>query len=125
VAFEAVGEAMATRKMTVRNVGRNQVLFINADPLLNGDQTENIDVSDFESLTVQVIGTPGAGFNMNHRYAGDQVNFNSVASVAAVGWANLGANGIPFRGPTFRSEITAGDGTTSITCAILAQRPKS
>lgn len=116
---------MAVRKLTVRQLSRNLTLFINLDPLLNGDQTDNIDTSEFESLSVQLTGVPGAGLNVNHRFAGDGVNFNSVVTAVGNGWQNLGANGIPYRGPLFRTQIDAGDGTTSLTCCILAQRPKS
>lgn len=115
---------MAVRKMIQRQASRYMTLFTSEAPLLNGDQSADIDVSEYDSLSLQLFGTAGVGLNVNHRFAGDSVNFNTVVASAANGWINIGANSIPYRGPLFRSEVTAGDGTTSLLLNIVAWRSK-
>lgn len=91
-------------------------------PMLNGDSTAIMYMANAESMTVQLVGTAGAGFSINLRASVDGTNFNTLSTVTTTGFTNLGSNGFPFRSLFFRAEITAGDGTTSITPHLAALR---
>jgi hypothetical protein len=115
---------MAVRKMIGRQVSRYMTIFTSEAPLLNGDQSSDIDVSEYDSFNVQLFGTAGAGLNCNHRLSADGVNFNTALAATGSGWTNLGQSSIAFRGALFRSEVTAGDGTTSLLLNVVAWRSK-
>lgn len=122
---------MATRTLTIQRIGRGgRIAFTNliatpgvpADPpLLNGDQTAPMDISDVRpEIAWQVLGTLGAGGSIQLEKSNDGVAWTIVgAGVVALSTVDA------LTAARFvRFNVTAGDGTTSLS-VILCVTPQA
>lgn len=126
---------MATRNYAViardPGAGSRDTLMIRWDGLLNGDDGQPLDLAAYADRSIQVLGTLGAGGNA--RMLGSLLPAPSAAISAD--WATLtdpqgnalDVNALKIEAVSeatrwFRPQVTAGDGTTSLTVILLAIR---
>lgn len=108
------------------------VLLIRWTGLLNGDDGDWIAIPEHRDITVQVLGTFGAGGSL--QFEGTNEDAVSPASPIILRDTRAGANTLvftsgglqqcleaPFR---IRPRVTAGDGSTSLTAIVLARRSR-
>lgn len=118
---------MATRVPVITygpNGQKNAVLVVWSG-LLNGDDGTPFEHADFGDRTVQFQGTAGAGLSINFEGSNDQTNFvvltdpqgNAITKTAISTMEIVAENP---RG--VRPRVTAGDGTTNMTCTLWARR---
>lgn len=118
---------MPTRNLT-RDDGIGAGVGITWTGLLNGDDGQAFDTLMFGDVCVQVLGTFGVGGNLRIEGSNEKVPTT---------WATLTdpqANSLDFTAAKIeqllemprwiRPRITAGDGTTSLSCIIWARRTR-
>jgi hypothetical protein len=93
-------------------------------PMLNGDTGQPLKRPDLEDRSIQVTGTFGAGGSVTLEGSNDGVNFaaltnpqGTVIAITAAGIAQITEATV-----SVRPRVTAGDGTTSLTCTLCARR---
>lgn len=116
---------MATRSLTRTNLpAGTSVALLAWTGLANGDVGEAFECLDFADLNVTVEGTFGAGGTIVLKGSNDGTNYytltdpqgNAISKTAAATEAVVET-------PRYiRPEVTAGDGSTSLQCRILARR---
>lgn len=117
---------MATRTITVTPVYPN-VRLVAWSGLLNGDDGDKFEVGDFADYCVQVGGTFGTGGTIVLQGSNDGVTYftlndpgSSAISKTAAALEQV------LEAPRYvRPLVTAGDGTTSLTCTIYARRGRA
>lgn len=109
--------------MTVRSVQPtynkyNNYTIVKWAGLLNGDTGEAFDCAGMFMEAQQVVGTAGAGFDMDLEFSLEDTPTNWVAvtnvAFAAAGFANFNNSS-----RWIRPNVTAGDGTTSVDLYII------
>ena len=80
----------------------------------------------FADRSIQVEGTPGAGFGMVWEGSNDTVNFHTLKDPFSVllTWVGAAINEVTEAVVVARPRVTGGDGTTSITVTALYRRTK-
>lgn len=123
---------MATRlitKVTPGIAGRS--INVRWDGLLNGDDGQPLLLDDYVISSVQLIGTLGAGFNLNCQGSNEvldvPLNWATIAAfstVIALGLVipDAATEGYPVNVRNFRPIVTAGDGTTTMSVILQALR---
>lgn len=92
-------------------------------PLLNGDVGDAFELSDFADKSVQVDGTFGVGGSVTLQGSNDLVNWYALSDPQGVA-LTFTAAGLKAVGPAtryVRPNVTAGDGTTSLTVTLFAK----
>lgn len=118
---------MATINLT-RDVSSGFGVAIGWTPLANGDDGQAWDTQDFRDVSIQVLGTFGAGGNL--RWEGSN-------EVTPTNWHTLNdpqANALDVTSAKteqvlentrwMRPRVTAGDGTTALTVRLWAGRTR-
>lgn len=125
---------MATVKMVLTelaNPGEGKAYIASWPLMLNGDVGEPIALHEYSDRSVQVEGTIGAGGNCriegsnNAKADGTSGNWRALndPSSTALNFTSLGAiKGILEAVYQARPEITAGDGSTSITVTMFLRK---
>lgn len=93
--------------------------------LLNGDTGAPVSRTDFPDRTVQIVGTFGVGGSVNFEGSNDGTNWailtdpqgNAITKTAA------GMEVVTETPRYVRPNVTAGDGTTSLTVIMFARTP--
>lgn len=109
-----------------RDISSGFGVAIGWTPLANGDDGQAWDTQDFPDISVQVLGTFGAGGNLR---------LEGCNEVTPTNWATLAdpqANALDITAAKIeqvlenvrwiRPRVTAGDGTTSLTVRLWAGR---
>lgn len=117
---------MAVRNPTVQGAPNGQLngVLITWTGLLNGDTGAPYEGADFADRTMQIAGTFGVGGSMTLEGSNDNANFvaltdpqgNAITKTAA------GLEVIEENPRYIRPNVTAGDGTTSLTVTVWARR---
>ena len=116
---------MATKALT-RDISSGFGVAIGWTPLANGDDGQAWDTQDFPDISVQVLGTFGAGGNLK---------VEGCNEVVATNWATLAdpqGNALDITTAKIeqvmenvrwiRVRVSAGDGTTALTARLWAGR---
>lgn len=82
--------------------------------LLNGDQGNGY-ASDWQTASVQVTGTFGAGGSVRLEGSNDGTNYFALSPTALTAAGLFAAMGAAERPKFIRPSVTAGDGTTNLT----------
>ena len=97
-------------------------------PLLNGDDGgiagPKSGAPSLPDKTVHVTGTPGVGFSMNIEGSNDNTNFVTLTDPQgnALTFTTVDVIEVVQENPLYiRPNVTAGDGTTSVTVIIAAR----
>ena len=110
--------------------GKNYILAVWSG-LLNGDVGDAFDCQGYFIASVEWEGTPGVGFAGQSQitnkpaaqdsavYGGTPTQWTSVAGLAASGSSHIVPSALNPYAMQVRPNITAGDGTTSMTCRML------
>ena len=117
---------MATRTPAVTYApgGLGNGVLVVWSGLLNGDDGAPFLIGDFADFSAQFGGTFGAGGSIQMEGANDNTNFllltdpqgNNIVKTAA------GLEVIEEAIRSVRPRVTAGDGTTNLTCTMWARR---
>ena len=122
---------MAVRAFTVTEVPVNagDATFVVAwAGLLNGDTGSPFDLTTFVPVSVQLEGTFGAGGSSAIEGSNDATNYRALAAVpngAAIAITVAGIKSVADATRLIRPNITAGDGTTSLTASLLIRKAKA
>lgn len=120
---------MAERTPTFVQPGRpdmEHATLVTWTGLLNGDTGTPVSKTDFPDRTVQILGTFGSGGSVNFEGSNDGTNWailtdpqgNAITKTAA-------AMEVVTETPRYvRPNVTAGDGTTSLTVIMFARTPR-
>ena len=117
---------MATRNVSASynpNGQRNAVLYTWTG-LLNGDQGSAVEAADWADRTVQIAGTFGVGGSVTLEGSNDNSNWVALTDPQGNAVTKTAAGLEVFEeGPRYiRPNVTAGDGTTSLTVTVWARR---
>lgn len=113
--------------MTVRSVTRTDyaggVLFAWTG-LLNGDTGEPVALNEFGDRSFQALGTFGAGGSVQPQGSNDGTNYIQLRDASSTAFAHTAAGLKQILEATLyvRPSVTAGDGTTSLSCYLFARR---
>jgi hypothetical protein len=109
-----------TRDITVGNNSR----FVLWTPLANGDSGTPYAMTGFADRAVQVAGTFGAGGTVLIEGSIDGTNYFTLNDPQGVAISKTAAGGseVGVLVKLIRPRVSAGDGTTSISCTMIARR---
>lgn len=119
---------MATRKPTIDYpYGDKRLMRVTWTGLLNTDDGDPVQVGQYQSKTVQVIGTFGAAGNARIAGSLDGTTFAALNSPASAALDITAAKvlGVLENAVLIKPQITAGDGTTNLTVVLLARNDAS
>lgn len=116
---------MATRSITRTDVQNGSVLVWTG--LLNGDDGTPLEVYDHADMSVAFTGTFGTGGTIKFEGSNDGTNYfeitdpqgNAISKTAAS--LEQGTEIVRY----YRPRVSAGDGTTSLTCTLYMRRSRS
>jgi hypothetical protein len=93
-------------------------------PMANGDTGSPLKRPDLVDRSLQVTGTFGAGGSVAVEGSNDGVNFYALSNPQGTTIAVTAAGIVQIEEATVyvRPHVTAGDGTTSLTCTMCARR---
>ena len=117
---------MATINATGTNIGIGVRLY-SWTPLANGDNGNSLEAAATSDKTVQVVGTFGAGGTCVVQGSNDGTNWATLTDPDGTN-LSFTASGLELvrENPRYiRPNVTAGDGTTSLTVHITAKRATS
>ena len=105
----------------VKQAKRN--LLVTWTPLANGDEGELINNLENRFATVQIGGTFGAGGSINLEGSLDGVAWTILndSDGAAITLTSAGLVSVRDMVAYYRPDVTAGDGTTALTCRLLVR----
>lgn len=118
--------AVRTPTVTYAPNGQVNIAVVVWTGLLNGDSGSPVELPEFPDKTFQITGTFGAGGSINAEGSNDGTNYsiltdpqgNQITKTAA-------AMEVAEESPRYtRPNVTAGDGTTSLTVTMVARRPR-
>jgi hypothetical protein len=114
---------MATRTATVNN-STVHALLVTWTGLLNGDQGDAIELPDWADRCIQITGTFGASGNMRFEGSLDGTNWFPITDPQgnAINLTAAGGEALTEVTKYVRPNVTAGDGTTSLTVMMYARR---
>lgn len=118
---------MATKTYTstvVRPIGEHTVWTIAWASLANGDDGTPFAPGDFVDLSVQVVGTFGAGGTIVVEGSNDGVNYATLnnAQGSPISLTAAGLKQVVEACLWIRPRVTAGDGTTALVATLYARR---
>lgn len=117
---------MATKQPTIVRDNDNDTVTVTWAALANGDDGAPVDFRQFcDNRSVQVAGTPGAGFGLNIEGSNDGgVNWATLSNQAgsALALTAVGIKSVAENTLLLRPRVTGGDGTTSITVTAVLRR---
>lgn len=115
---------MATVNLTKSSVSLGFTDIVSWAALANGDVGAPLDTGDFADRTVQVLGTFGSGGQVTIQGSLDGSNWFTLSNPTgnALVFTSAGGKGVLEMVRYLRPNITAGDGTTSITVLLLTKR---
>ena len=110
---------MATDNAVVNNSQIDNRIYT-WGPMANGDVGNAQAYTGTGDRTIQVTGTFGAGGSLQPEGSLDGVNWFQLKdpSNTAIAFTAAGLKAILEHAPFIRPHVTAGDGTTSLTCII-------
>jgi len=108
---------------TALNAGQLATLFT-WTALANGDTGAPVEVGDFAGLTVTFEGTFGTGGTVKLRGSNDGTNYYDLTNQAATAISKTaaGVSAVAEAPRYVRPEVTAGDGTTLLSCRLVARK---
>jgi hypothetical protein len=118
--------AVRTPTVTYNPNGQGNGVLITWTGLLNGDTGSPVEGVDYSDRTVQISGTFGTGGSVTVEGSNDGSNYlaltdpqgNAITKTAA-------ALEVIEEGPRYgRPNVTAGDGSTSLTVTVWARRSR-
>lgn len=117
---------MATRTLTATPVYPNVRLVVWTG-LLNGDQGSPWEVGDFADYTIQIVGIFGAGGTIVFEGSNDGTTYFTLNDVqaAAISKTTAALEQVAEAPRYVRPSVTAGDGSTSLTCTLYARRGRA
>lgn len=123
---------MATRAVGKVTYGvANRSINVRWDGLLNGDDGAPVLMDDYIIQSIQILGTIGAGFNVNCQGSNEvldpPVNWGVIAAFStgiALGLIipDAATEAYPVNVRNFRPIVTAGDGTTNVSVILQGLR---
>lgn len=113
---------MAVRNPTITPQAHGQVITWTG--LLNGDTGLPVDMNAFGDRSIQVTGTFGAGGSVRPEGSNDGTNYVQLRDPTSTAMALTAADlkQILECSNFVRPNVTAGDGTTSLTVTIFCRR---
>lgn len=123
---------MAIRTPTVEYLvdGNPNIVRVTWTGLLNGDTGAPVEIPEFPDRTAQVYGTFGAGGSVNMEGSNDKTTeaptYALLTDPQGNNFTKTGAALEVFEEVTLlmRPNVTAGDGTTSLTVRVVVRRPR-
>lgn len=102
----------------------NRAVMYRWDGLLNGDTGDAIQLDDMWLGSLQIIGTIGAGFNLNVQGSNEviPVNWVNITSISTLTTLGLVFPTVDCHVRNYRPVVTAGDGTTNVSVLVSAMR---
>ncbi len=122
--------AIRTPSIEYKIDGNQNVCRVVWTGLLNGDTGAPAEIPEFPDRTVQVYGTFGSGGSVNIEGSNDKTTESPTYAILTDPQGNAvtktGAAIEVFEEVTLlvRPNVTAGDGTTSLTVKMVARRPR-
>lgn len=121
---------MATRSVNKPEYGiGNRSIYARWDGLLNGDDGQPVQIDEYLLGSLQLLGTVGAGFNLNLQGSNELVpaSYATIAAFSTITATGLvipaaAALGVPVQVRHVRPIITAGDGTTNVSVILIGLR---
>lgn len=117
---------MATRTHTATKLGERGDLLVVWTGLLNTDDGSPFDLTDCQDVSVQLVGTLGAGgtcliegalYTATPTYGTMQDLAGTALSLTALGFKRVGARTV-----LIRPRVSAGDGTTDLSLRMLVSK---
>ncbi|HEY8837230.1 MAG TPA: hypothetical protein VIO16_06010 [Dehalococcoidia bacterium] len=104
--------------------GGQDAVVISWGPMVNGDTGTPVKRPDLVDRSMQVTGTFGAGGSVAVEGSNDGVNYYALSNPQGTVIAVTTAGIVQIEEATVfvRPHVTAGDGTTSLTCTMCARR---
>lgn len=119
---------MAVRTPTVLEHpnGQSNAILVTWAGLLNGDTGSPVEGVDFADRTAQISGTFGAGGSITMQGSNDNTNYDPLTDPQGNAITKTAAGlEVIVENPRYaRPNVTAGDGTTSLTVTIWARRSR-
>lgn len=114
---------MATRNAAASTPSTNVKLVVWSG-LLNGDDGNPFELFDYADYTVQVGGTFGAGGTIVFQGSNDGATWFTLNDVqaSAISKTSAAIEQVAEAPRYVRPAVTAGDGTTNLTCTLYARR---
>lgn len=108
------------------NNGVGEAWAISWANMKNGDVGDVVELPEYHDRSVQVVGTFGAAGNVRVEGSNDGTNFAVLhdPSSTALNITTASIAGILEATRQVRPEITAGDGTTSLTVTMFLRRTR-
>ncbi len=115
---------MAIKPVVIQRLGEHTMRATWAN-MANGDTGEPIDWPAYADRSVQVVGTFGAAGSVSMEGSNDGTNFVALSDPRGNAMAVTSAKIEQVEDCTFqtRPNVTAGDGTTSLTVTLFARKP--
>lgn len=116
--------------MPTRNLSRTDVQngsVITWTGLLNTDDGIPLEIYDHADVSVQVQGTFGTGGTIVFEGSNDGVNYFTLTDpqTAAISKTAASLEQVTEVSRFYRPRVTAGDGTTNLTCVVYMRRSRS
>ena len=105
--------------------GQQDTILVTWTPLLNGDTGQSATIAQYADRTVQAIGTFGSGGSVQLEGSDDGVTWTTLTDLGGTTIVKTvtGGMSVVAENPRFiRPNVTAGDGTTSITVTVIGKR---
>lgn len=119
---------MAVKSVTVTRHGNHTVKAV-WSAMANTDTGEPLgeDFADYADRSVQVVGTFGAGGNLQVQGSNDGTNYAALTDPQgnALDISATKIEQVAEQTLSIRPNVTAGDGTTALTVTIVARRSRS
>lgn len=102
----------------------NRAVYYRWDGLLNADDGGPVELQDFLLGSLQILGTIGAGFNLNFQGSNEliAVNWVNIALLSTQTALGLVIPNIAINVRNVRPIVTAGDGTTNVSVLLVGMR---
>jgi hypothetical protein len=92
--------------------------------LTDNDEGAPVDLSNYPDRSAQVFGTWGAGGTVQIQGSNDGTNYHALTDPPGATWSKTadGLSAVAEYTRFIKPVVTVGDGTTDLTCALLARR---